>query len=87
MIRVIKPVKIMLQLKIRLMRVGKRNQPSYRIIITEARSKRDGKYVESLSNWNPKTNELKNDKKRYYYWLNHGAQPTLRVRKLHEKAA
>ena len=87
MIKWIKLAKIMPMLKIRLMRVGKRNQPSYRIIITEARSKRDGKYVESLGSWNPKTNELKTDKKRYDYWLNHGAQPTLRVRKLHEKAA
>lgn len=74
-------------LKIRLRRTGKRNQPSYRIVIAEARSKRNGKYVESLGNWNPKTGETKIDKKRYHYWLKHGAQPTERVRKLHEKAS
>lgn len=73
-------------LKIRLMRTGKRNQPSYRIVVAEARSKRSGQYVENLGNWNPKTKELKIEKKRYHYWLNQGAQPTEKVRKLHEKA-
>ncbi len=74
-------------LKIRLMRTGKRNQASYRIVLAEARSKRDGKYLEGLGNWNPNSDELKIDKKRYAYWISQGAQPTEKVRKLHEKAA
>lgn len=72
-------------LKIRLRRTGKRNQPSYRIVVTEARSKRNGKYLENLGNWFPKTEEIKIDKKRYHYWLKFGAQPTEKVRKLYEK--
>ena len=74
-------------LKIRLIRTGKRNQASYRIVLAEARSKRDGKYLEGLGNWNPSSDELKIDKKRYAYWISQGAQPTEKVRKLHEKAA
>lgn len=71
-------------LKIRLFRTGKRNQPSYRVVIAEARSKRDGKYVEKIGFYNPKTSpqEFKIDKKRYEFWLARGAKPTERVRKL-----
>lgn len=73
-------------LKIRLMRTGRRNQPSYRIVVTKAQSKRDGKYVENLGNWDPNTEELEINKKRFDYWLNHGAQPTKIVRQLYGKA-
>ncbi len=73
-------------LKIRLMRTGRRNQPSYRIVVVEARSKRNGKYVESLGYWNQGAKELKINKKRYDYWRKHGAQPTERARRLYEKA-
>ena len=72
-------------LKIRLMRTGRRNQVSYRIVVAEARSKRNGKHIENLGMWNPRTKELKINKKRYHYWLTHGAQPSERVRKLYEK--
>ena len=74
-------------LKIRLTRTGKRNQPSYRIVVTEARTKRDGKYLESLGYWHPESNQLKIDKKRYQYWLNQGAQPTEKAKKIYEEAA
>ena len=73
-------------LKIRLRRTGKRNQASYRIVIVEAKSKRDGKYVEMIGRWHPGKKELKINKKRYAYWLGVGAQPTAVVKKLHEKA-
>jgi small subunit ribosomal protein S16 len=72
-------------LKIRLRRTGKRNQPTYRIVVAEARSKRNGKYFENLGYWNPNTKKIKINKKRFEYWLQHGAQPTLAVRRLHEK--
>lgn len=72
-------------LKIRLRRMGKRNQPTHRIVVTEARSKRDGKYLENLGHWNPNTKEIKINKKRFDYWCRHGAQPTLAVRKLHKQ--
>ena len=73
-------------LKIRLRRTGKKHQPSYRVVITEARSKRDGKYLENIGHWRPATKALKIDKKRYAYWLGVGAQPTQAVKKLYEKA-
>lgn len=71
-------------LKIRLFRTGKKNQPSYRIVITEARRKRDGKYVENLGFYNPLTDPyaLEYKKDRVEYWISKGAQPTETVRKL-----
>lgn len=71
-------------LKIRLFRTGKKHQPSYRIVVTEARSKRDGKYQESIGFYQPKMTPkvFKIDKKRYQYWCQVGAQPTETVRKL-----
>jgi len=74
-------------LKIKLTRTGKKGQPNYRIVIAEARSKRDGKYVEKIGYYNPlaKPKVVKIDKKRYNYWVGKGAQPTETVRKLYEK--
>lgn len=76
-------------LKIKLTRTGKKNQPSYRIVIVEARSKRDGKYLESLGWYNPLTEPatIKINKKRLNHWLSCGAQPTDTVRKLILKEA
>lgn len=65
-------------LKIKLARFGKKNQPHYRIVVTEARSKRDGKYVALLGQYapsqTPKTLNL--DLDAYKEWLEKGAQPT-----------
>lgn len=74
-------------LKIKLSRTGKRNQPSYRIIVNEARSKRDGKYTDLLGTYNPLTNPstIKLDLDKYQAWLEKGAQPTDTVRQLAEK--
>ena len=73
--------------KIRLTRTGKRNQPNYRVVVVEARSKRDGKYIESLGHFNPLPNppEININKKRYQYWVAKGAQPTKTVAKLLSK--
>ncbi|MBI4035100.1 MAG: 30S ribosomal protein S16 [Candidatus Chisholmbacteria bacterium] len=75
-------------LKIRLTRTGKRSQPSYRIIVVERRSKRDGKYLTSLGYYNPLTHPatIKVDKNRYQDWVNRGAQPTPTVRSLVTKS-
>jgi len=71
-------------LKIKLMRIGKKGSAHYKIIINEARSKRDGRFIESLGFYNPNTDPLtfKIDKKRLEYWIEKGAQPTDTVRKL-----
>jgi len=71
-------------LKIKLSRTGKRNQPSYRIIIAEARSKRDGKCLDSLGFYNPLTKPMtvKIDQQKLKHWLSCGAQPTETVSKI-----
>ena len=74
--------------KIRLTRTGKKGQPSYRIIVKEERSRRDGKYVTSLGFYNPLTQPptIKLDKTAYQSWITKGAQPTATVRALFKKA-
>jgi len=76
-------------LKIKLTRTGKKNQPSYRIVVVEAKSKRDGKYLESLGWYNPLAEKKKDkfsiDKKKYKEWLEKGAQPTKTVKRIAEK--
>jgi small subunit ribosomal protein S16 len=75
-------------LKIRLARIGKKKQPSYRVVIADARAPRDGRYVEIVGHYNPRTDpttfDVDADKVRD--WLSKGAQPTERVEKLLTKA-
>ncbi len=70
--------------KIRLRRMGKKKQPIYKVVAADARSPRDGKFLEALGIYNPLVNphsiELKED--RINYWLDHGAQPTNSVKSL-----
>ncbi|HEV2913885.1 MAG TPA: 30S ribosomal protein S16 [Pyrinomonadaceae bacterium] len=71
-------------LAIRLMRMGAKKRPSYRIVVKEKLSKRDGAYLENLGFYNPTRNpaELRLDAERAQYWLEKGAQPTDTVRRL-----
>jgi len=71
-------------LKIRLSQVGKKNQRSYRIVVSEERSKRDSKNVEILGAYNPHLNPplLKVKEDRLQYWLKEGAKITPAVKKL-----
>ncbi|ABY35265.1 MAG TPA: 30S ribosomal protein S16 [Chloroflexus aurantiacus] len=70
--------------KIRLRRTGKTKQPSYRIVVADSRSPRDGKFIETIGYYlptrQPKVLEIKADRARY--WLGVGAQPTEVVVKL-----
>lgn len=74
-------------LKIRLSRGGTKKRPFYRIVVAEAASPRDGRYVERLGHYNPMTTK-DNDQRlvvngeRVSHWLGLGAQPTERVQKL-----
>ena len=72
--------------KLRLMRVGKTKQPSYRVVAADARSPRDGRFIEIVGQYNPRTEPsvvtIDNDKA--LKWLRQGAQPTERVQKLLE---
>lgn len=73
--------------KVRLFRTGARNQPSFRIVAADARVKRDGKILEVLGFYDPKTKpvtvKIKMD--RLKHWLNQGAQPTEAVKKILSK--
>jgi len=75
-------------LKIKLSRTGKKNQPSFRIVVQEAKSKADGKAVDILGNYIPLSEpaQIKIDKKRYQEWVSKGAQPTETVRQLFKRA-
>jgi len=74
--------------KIRLRRVGRKKLPVYRIVIADAQSPRDGRFIELIGQYNPRIAEggLVVDADRANYWLNVGAQPTDTVRSLLRKA-
>lgn len=71
-------------LRIRLTRVGKKRQPSYRIVVTEITAKRDGRIVERIGHYNPLADpsEFLVQEDRALYWLSVGAQPTDAVERL-----
>ena len=77
-----------MSVKIRLRRTGRKKQPTYRIVIADSRSPRDGKFIEVVGQYAPRQGELalnlKND--RVNYWLDNGAQPTDTVRSLLRKS-
>jgi small subunit ribosomal protein S16 len=64
--------------KIKLMRLGKMREPHYRIVVADARTKRDGRAIEAIGEYHPKSNPsiIKVDSERAQYWLGVGAQPT-----------
>lgn len=74
--------------KIRLMRMGKRKQPHYRIVVVEEASKRDGEVVEVIGHYHPlvQTDDLTLDVARALQWLEKGAQPTAAARRLLSRA-
>lgn len=71
-------------LKIRLARIGKKKQPTYRVVVADARAKRDGRYVEIIGQYNPRTepNTFVIDEEKARDWMRKGAQPTERIHKL-----
>jgi len=76
-------------LMIRLKRTGARKQPHYRVVVIEKEQPRDGRPVEVVGTYNPRTNpatvDLKRD--RINYWISKGAQMSDRVNKLVSKSA
>ncbi len=74
--------------KIRLMRVGMKGAPSYRVVIADATSPRDGRIIENIGWYNPLTepSSINIDNERAKHWLSKGAQPTDSVRSLLERA-
>lgn len=73
--------------KIRLRRVGAKKQPSYRVVVADARSPRDGRFIENIGHYNPRTDPptVHIKRERALYWLQEGAQPTDAVARLLDK--
>jgi small subunit ribosomal protein S16 len=70
------------------MRVGKKKQPSYRVVVADERSPRDGRFIEIIGQYAPRQEPslVKIDNARALHWLNNGAQPTESAAKLLEVA-
>ncbi len=70
--------------RLRLMRMGKKKQPHYRVVAADGRSPRDGRFIEIVGTYNPRPNpsEIKIDNAKAVHWLRHGAQPSEAVLKL-----
>jgi len=70
--------------KIRLRRMGRRNKPSYRVVVADSRSPRDGKFIDIIGHYNPLTDPptVSIDGEKVSKWLGYGAQPTDTVRSL-----
>ncbi|HUA09838.1 MAG TPA: 30S ribosomal protein S16 [Candidatus Acidoferrales bacterium] len=71
-------------MKIRLRRMGAKKQPTYRFIVADSRSPRDGRFIEILGHYNPRTEPktLEVNAEKAKEWLAKGAQPTETVRRL-----
>ena len=75
-------------LKIKLSRAGATHNPVYRIVVAEARGRRDGRFVETLGTYSPKakSGQLRFNVERAAHWIEKGALPTDTVRSLYKKA-
>ena len=74
--------------KIRLTRIGKKKMPFYKIIVSDAKTPVDGRYIEQIGIYDPNTDPgtVKIDEELAKKWLNNGAQPTQTVAKLFKQA-
>jgi small subunit ribosomal protein S16 len=73
--------------KIRLMRLGKRKQPYYRVVVADSRSPRDGRIIENIGKYHPRAHPsvIDIDEERAVHWLRNGAQPSDPVKVLLQK--
>ena len=71
-------------MKIRLRRMGAKKQPTYRFVVADSRSPRDGKFIEILGHYNPRTEPktVEVNAEKAQEWIKKGAQPTETVRRL-----
>ena len=70
--------------KLRLIRMGKKKQPTYRVVAADGRAPRNGRFIEIIGIYEPRQDPsvVRIDNERALHWLRHGAQPTERVEKL-----
>ena len=72
--------------RIRLKRMGSKKAPFYRLVVADARSPRDGKFIEEVGFYNPVKEDLSIDEEKTLKWLENGAQPSETVRALFKKS-
>jgi small subunit ribosomal protein S16 len=72
--------------KMRLIRIGKKKQPVYRVVVMDGRSPRDGRYLDQIGRYDPRQEPslVEIDNEKAVEWMRNGAQPTDTVRKLLE---
>jgi len=77
-----------MSVRIRLTRVGATKQPTYRLVVADSRSARDGRAIDTLGHYNPRTEpvELVIDEAKARDWLSKGAQPSDTVKRLFKQA-
>lgn len=71
--------------KIRLARIGSKYNPFYKLIAADSRAPRDGRFIEILGHYNPRSKELHVQKELVFKWLSLGAQPTDTAKRLLKK--
>ncbi len=78
-----------MSVKIRLSRHGAKKRPYYRIVVSDARNPRDGRFIEQVGTYDPRTPDaaLRLDQAKVDGWIKQGAQPTQTVRNLMKRAA
>ena len=72
--------------KMRLTRTGAKKAPTYRVVVADSRSPRDGRFIEEIGFFNPRSDEIKINAEKAQTWIKNGAQPTDTVRALLKKA-
>ena len=73
-------------LKLRLKKIGRKRQPSYRLVVMDVRTRRDGRPIEEVGYYNPLTKESHFETEKIVKWLKNGVKPTETVQSLLKKA-
>jgi small subunit ribosomal protein S16 len=73
-----------MSVRVRLTRVGSKKNPIWRVVVSDQRSPRDGRFIETIGHYNPQTDPstIVIDEERFQHWVSRGAQPTNTVKKL-----
>lgn len=73
---------------IRLKRIGAKNKPAFRVVVTDSKNPRDGRFIEQIGSYNPRTEPpaISINKERAEYWLKVGATPSPTVKSLFKKS-
>ncbi len=72
--------------RIRLRRMGAKKRPFYRIVVSDSRAPRDGRFIEEVGYFNPINDQMKVDEEKTIKWMENGAKPSDTVKSLLKKA-